>query len=333
MLPFFDPTTRTSATSSSANKRNTGWPATGRPWPSRARCWRITAATCCPTGSCRRPAGRSRLFAVIRTQAGRFFCYYIVTYPETEDIAGRQEYAHVCADFAAVRAFLGAMAYPGKGKFVPARWPRPSRRWRFWPGGGKVKRPPRPPPRPRPGPETRLGNRPESRPPTRPTRRLCPRRPKRPKRRPRRPTSARPAKPRSATRKTFRPPWPGSWLGLARTSPGRPGLSPSQPRPMTGPPSRRAARQSAGSRPVTWRRPRPEKTARRRPDGRRDGRLAGRRRCRDPSVRWRQRRRTAGFSGGHVGRRAVCGRQEVEKSLKTRLIEKVPCRSGQAAEV
>ena len=73
-----------------------------------------------PDGLMPPSGGRVELFAVIRTQAGRFFCYYIVTYPETEDIAGRQEYAHVCADFEAVRAFLGAMAYPGKDKFVPA---------------------------------------------------------------------------------------------------------------------------------------------------------------------------------------------------------------------
>ena len=67
-----------------------------------------------PTG------GRVELFAVIRTQAGRFFCYYVVTYPESEDIAGRQEYAHVCPNFEAVRDFIGAMAYPNRAKFAEA---------------------------------------------------------------------------------------------------------------------------------------------------------------------------------------------------------------------
>lgn len=71
-----------------------------------------------PDGLMPPSGGRVELFAVIRTQAGRFFCYYVVTYPETEDIAGRQEYAHVCPDFQAVRDFLGAMAYPNRGKFA-----------------------------------------------------------------------------------------------------------------------------------------------------------------------------------------------------------------------
>ena len=71
-----------------------------------------------PDGLMPPSGGRVELFAVIRTQAGRFFCYYVVTYPETEDIAGRQEYAHVCPDFEAVRDFLGAMAYPNRGKFA-----------------------------------------------------------------------------------------------------------------------------------------------------------------------------------------------------------------------
>ena len=73
-----------------------------------------------PDGLMPPAGGRVELFAVIRTQAGRFFCYYVVTYPETEDIAGRQEYAHVCPDFAAVREFLGAMAYPNRAKFAEA---------------------------------------------------------------------------------------------------------------------------------------------------------------------------------------------------------------------
>ena len=73
-----------------------------------------------PDGLMPPSGGRVELFAVIRTQAGRFFCYYIVTYPETEDIAGRQEYAHVCPDFDAVGEFLGAMAYPNRAKFAEA---------------------------------------------------------------------------------------------------------------------------------------------------------------------------------------------------------------------
>ncbi|WP_235669599.1 hypothetical protein [Solidesulfovibrio carbinolicus] len=93
-----------------------------------------------PDGLMPPSGGRVELFAVIRTQAGRFFCYYIVTYPETEDIAGRQEYAHVCADFEAVRAFLGAMAYPGKGKFVPALLAAAQHTLEILAGGGKVKK-------------------------------------------------------------------------------------------------------------------------------------------------------------------------------------------------
>ncbi|HML55938.1 MAG TPA: hypothetical protein PKC79_17730 [Solidesulfovibrio magneticus] len=93
-----------------------------------------------PDGLMPPSGGRVELFAVIRTQAGRFFCYYIVTYPETEDIAGRQEYAHVCADFEAVRAFLGAMAYPGKGKFVPALLAAAQQTLEMLAGGGKVKK-------------------------------------------------------------------------------------------------------------------------------------------------------------------------------------------------
>lgn len=73
-----------------------------------------------PDGLMPPAGGRVELFAVIRTQAGRFFCYYVVTYPETEDIAGRQEYAHVCPDFDAVRDFLAAMAYPNRTKFADA---------------------------------------------------------------------------------------------------------------------------------------------------------------------------------------------------------------------
>ncbi|WP_043601063.1 hypothetical protein [Solidesulfovibrio magneticus] len=93
-----------------------------------------------PDGLMPPSGGRVELFAVIRTQAGRFFCYYIVTYPETEDIAGRQEYAHVCADFEAVRAFLGAMAYPGKAKFVPALLAAAQHTLEILAGGGKVKK-------------------------------------------------------------------------------------------------------------------------------------------------------------------------------------------------
>ncbi|EKO38167.1 MAG: hypothetical protein B193_3131 [Solidesulfovibrio magneticus str. Maddingley MBC34] len=93
-----------------------------------------------PDGLMPPSGGRVELFAVIRTQAGRFFCYYIVTYPETEDIAGRQEYAHVCADFEAVRAFLGAMAYPGKGKFVDGLLAAAQQTLEILAGGGKVKK-------------------------------------------------------------------------------------------------------------------------------------------------------------------------------------------------
>ena len=93
-----------------------------------------------PDGLMPPSGGRVELFAVIRTQAGRFFCYYIVTYPETEDIAGRQEYAHVCADFEAVQAFLGAMAYPGKGKFVPALLAAAQQTLEILAGGGKVRK-------------------------------------------------------------------------------------------------------------------------------------------------------------------------------------------------
>lgn len=91
-----------------------------------------------PDGLMPPAGGRVELFAVIRTQAGRFFCYYIVTYPETEDIAGRQEYAHVCADFEAVQAFLGAMAYPGKGKFVDGLLAAAQQTLAILAGGGKV---------------------------------------------------------------------------------------------------------------------------------------------------------------------------------------------------
>ncbi|MHC1790499.1 hypothetical protein [Solidesulfovibrio sp.] len=73
-----------------------------------------------PDGLMPPAGGRVELFAVIRTQAGRFFLYYVVTYPETEDIAGRQEYAHVCQDFEAVRDFLGSMAYPNRDDFAEA---------------------------------------------------------------------------------------------------------------------------------------------------------------------------------------------------------------------
>jgi hypothetical protein len=73
-----------------------------------------------PDGLMPPSGGRVELFAIIHTQAGRFFLYYVVTYPETEDIAGRQEYVHLCQDFEAVRAFLAAMAYPNRTKFADA---------------------------------------------------------------------------------------------------------------------------------------------------------------------------------------------------------------------
>lgn len=73
-----------------------------------------------PDGLMPPAAGRVELLAVLLTKAGRYFLYYIVAYPETEDIAGRHEYAHACDTLDAVRAFLGAMQYPNRQDFANA---------------------------------------------------------------------------------------------------------------------------------------------------------------------------------------------------------------------
>jgi hypothetical protein len=73
-----------------------------------------------PDGLMPPAAGNVELLAVLLTKAGRFFVYYIVAYPETEDIAGRQEYAHVCTGLEALRFFLEAMHYPNKPCFADA---------------------------------------------------------------------------------------------------------------------------------------------------------------------------------------------------------------------
>ncbi|EHJ49092.1 hypothetical protein DFW101_3092 [Solidesulfovibrio carbinoliphilus subsp. oakridgensis] len=65
-------------------------------------------------------AGRVELLAVFQTRAGRFLVYYVVSYPETEDIAGRQEYVTVCPGLDAVREFLAAMHYPNRARFADA---------------------------------------------------------------------------------------------------------------------------------------------------------------------------------------------------------------------
>jgi hypothetical protein len=65
-------------------------------------------------------AGRVELLAVFLTRAGRFLVYYVVSYPETEDIAGRQEYVTVCPSLEAVREFLAAMHYPNRARFADA---------------------------------------------------------------------------------------------------------------------------------------------------------------------------------------------------------------------
>ena len=71
-----------------------------------------------PDGLMPPAAGRVELLAVLYTAAGRFVVYYVVTYPETEDIAGRHEYVHACPTLAAVRDFLAAMHYPSKAVFA-----------------------------------------------------------------------------------------------------------------------------------------------------------------------------------------------------------------------
>lgn len=61
--------------------------------------------------------GRVELMAVFLTRAGRYLVYYIVSYPETEDIAGRHEYIHALESLTAISVFLAAMRYPNKGDF------------------------------------------------------------------------------------------------------------------------------------------------------------------------------------------------------------------------
>lgn len=73
-----------------------------------------------PDGLMPPQAGRVELLALFQTRAGRCLVYYVVSYPETEDIAGRQEYVHVCADLDAMREFLGAMHYPNRWQFAEA---------------------------------------------------------------------------------------------------------------------------------------------------------------------------------------------------------------------
>ncbi len=71
-----------------------------------------------PDGLMPPAAGRVDLLAVFLSKAGRFLVYYVVFYPETEDIVGRHEYVHVCDGLDAVRDFLGVMLYPNKSEFA-----------------------------------------------------------------------------------------------------------------------------------------------------------------------------------------------------------------------
>jgi len=73
-----------------------------------------------PDGLMPPQAGRVELLAIFLSKAGRFLVYYAVSYPETEDIAGRQEYVHVCVSLDAVRDFLSAMHYPNRRLFADA---------------------------------------------------------------------------------------------------------------------------------------------------------------------------------------------------------------------
>lgn len=65
-------------------------------------------------------AGRVERLGILLSASGRFVICYAVSYPETEGIAGRQEYVHACVSLDAVRDFLSAMHYPDKGEFVEA---------------------------------------------------------------------------------------------------------------------------------------------------------------------------------------------------------------------
>ncbi|MEA4855851.1 MAG: hypothetical protein AAGU21_07485 [Solidesulfovibrio sp.] len=73
-----------------------------------------------PDGLMPPAAGRVERLGLLLSAAGRFVICYAVSYPETEDIAGRQEYVHVCPSLDAVREFLAAMHYPDKGEFAEA---------------------------------------------------------------------------------------------------------------------------------------------------------------------------------------------------------------------
>ncbi|MHC1713291.1 MAG: hypothetical protein AB9872_14180 [Solidesulfovibrio sp.] len=98
-----------------------------------------------PDGLMPPAAGRMELLAVLLTKAGRFFIYYIVAYPETEDISGRQEYAHVCAGFDAMRAFLDAMHYPNKQLFADAILEQTGKTLERLGGGKRGRKPPEKP--------------------------------------------------------------------------------------------------------------------------------------------------------------------------------------------
>jgi len=69
-------------------------------------------------GLCPPAAGLVETLAVFKTRTGRFLVYYIVVYPELEYQTPRQEYARLCPDADALRAFLAAMAYPNKWHFA-----------------------------------------------------------------------------------------------------------------------------------------------------------------------------------------------------------------------
>lgn len=62
--------------------------------------------------------GRVELIALFVTRAGRYLVYYVVAYPETEDITGRHEYIHVLESLTSVRTFLAVMQYPNRSDFA-----------------------------------------------------------------------------------------------------------------------------------------------------------------------------------------------------------------------
>jgi len=69
-------------------------------------------------GLCPPAAGLVEILAVFLTRGNHFLVYYIVVYPELERQPPRQEYARLCQNGTALRAFLAAMAYPNKWRFV-----------------------------------------------------------------------------------------------------------------------------------------------------------------------------------------------------------------------